>query len=475
MLLIQPERLTLLIPTLLRLLPYSLSLSSLSHYHYHSHSHYHSSADNLTQNRGAFGSHVACVLRRLVRICAHYGSHPLFICCSATIANPATHFSKLLPLPCIGGVESLAVIDSTFDGSPHGERYNSTLLNSTQLNSTLLYSTLLYSTLLYSTLLYSTLLYSTLLYSTLLHSTLLYSYLTFTTPPDLSSPDLRLSVSFTCHTFLSMSTSFTSDVCRRIFVIWNPPLKFGAEAGQTKDDFESAQNQEVSMQSSPAPGPGPGPAPAPAPATTPAPVAAELVILNDPSPAIVVPQTEAIREKASKVSFAATPCTDNEDEDSFSLFLDGCEDRPQTLSSDCVGYHRGWQRSRNSRKRKEQQGPRAPAVIRVPLALAPVDTGDKKAQTSPDQSRMPRFRLSSITEMSQLLSFMVRLRVRTLAFCGVRKLVELVLKYCLSDLKSSSESEHLAECVASYRGESGSLCSPTSLSLLYRTPTLPTC
>ena len=100
------------------------------------HSNTHSFADNLTQNRGAFGSHVACVLRRLVRICAHYGSDPLFICCSATIANPATHFSKLLPLPCSGGVESLAVIDSTFDGSPHGERYDSTLLDSTRIYST---------------------------------------------------------------------------------------------------------------------------------------------------------------------------------------------------------------------------------------------------------------------------------------------------------------------------------------------------
>lgn len=245
------------------------------------------------------------------------------------------------------------------------------------------------------------------------------------------------------------------------------------------------------MQSSPAPAvPAPAPAPAtapppdtaPAPAAAPAsaPAAAELIKMNDPSPAVVVPQTEAIRERASKVSFAAAPPTEDEDEDSFSLFLDGCEDRPQTLSSDCVGYHRGWQRSRNGKKRKEQQGPRAPALIRVPLALAPVNAADKKAQTSPDQSRMPRFRLSSITEMSQLLSFMVRLRVRTLAFCGVRKLVELVLKYCLSDLKSSSDSEHLAECVASYRGESVDFSfllrhPPTSTSPLYRTPTVPTC
>src|SRR5258706_6856771 len=44
--------------------------------------------DELHTYRGVFGSHVANVLRRLRRICAFYGSHPVFICPSATIANP---------------------------------------------------------------------------------------------------------------------------------------------------------------------------------------------------------------------------------------------------------------------------------------------------------------------------------------------------------------------------------------------------
>ena len=39
--------------------------------------------------RGVFGSHVANVIRRLKRICRFYGRSPLFILCSATIANPA--------------------------------------------------------------------------------------------------------------------------------------------------------------------------------------------------------------------------------------------------------------------------------------------------------------------------------------------------------------------------------------------------
>ncbi len=44
--------------------------------------------DELHTYRGVFGSHVANVLRRLLRLCAHYGSRPVIVCCSATIGNP---------------------------------------------------------------------------------------------------------------------------------------------------------------------------------------------------------------------------------------------------------------------------------------------------------------------------------------------------------------------------------------------------
>lgn len=44
--------------------------------------------DELHTYRGVFGSHVANVIRRLKRICRYYGSSPIFICTSATIANP---------------------------------------------------------------------------------------------------------------------------------------------------------------------------------------------------------------------------------------------------------------------------------------------------------------------------------------------------------------------------------------------------
>lgn len=53
--------------------------------------------------RGAFGAHVAAVLRRLRRLCAfHRAAHPAtaapplqFIACSATLADPAEHFRHL--------------------------------------------------------------------------------------------------------------------------------------------------------------------------------------------------------------------------------------------------------------------------------------------------------------------------------------------------------------------------------------------
>jgi len=63
--------------------------------------------------RGIFGSHVACLMRRLLRICALYGSEPQFILCSATIANPGS-----LALNLTG--RQVAVVDC--DGAPHGPR-----------------------------------------------------------------------------------------------------------------------------------------------------------------------------------------------------------------------------------------------------------------------------------------------------------------------------------------------------------------
>jgi len=45
--------------------------------------------------RGVFGSNVAMLLRRLLRICEHYGANPQVIISSATIANPQEHAQRL--------------------------------------------------------------------------------------------------------------------------------------------------------------------------------------------------------------------------------------------------------------------------------------------------------------------------------------------------------------------------------------------
>ncbi|MEU0838005.1 DEAD/DEAH box helicase [Streptomyces sp. NPDC005962] len=62
--------------------------------------------------RGVFGSHVAQVLRRLRRVCARYGSSPVFLLASATSADPAVAATRLTGVP----VEAV-----TEDSSPRGE------------------------------------------------------------------------------------------------------------------------------------------------------------------------------------------------------------------------------------------------------------------------------------------------------------------------------------------------------------------
>ncbi len=69
--------------------------------------------DEVHTYRGAFGSHVANVLRRLVRACEMHGSRPTFVCSSATIGNPAEHVEALFGRP-------FKVIDK--DGAPRPQR-----------------------------------------------------------------------------------------------------------------------------------------------------------------------------------------------------------------------------------------------------------------------------------------------------------------------------------------------------------------
>lgn len=51
--------------------------------------------DEMHSYRGVMGTHVANILRRLLRIAKHYGANPVIIAASATIANPAEHAKNL--------------------------------------------------------------------------------------------------------------------------------------------------------------------------------------------------------------------------------------------------------------------------------------------------------------------------------------------------------------------------------------------
>ena len=70
--------------------------------------------DEVHTYRGILGANVACVLRRLARVCEHYGARPLFLSASATIANPGELTSRLIG-------RDVQVIDG--DGSPRGRKY----------------------------------------------------------------------------------------------------------------------------------------------------------------------------------------------------------------------------------------------------------------------------------------------------------------------------------------------------------------
>ena len=70
--------------------------------------------DELHAYRGVFGSHLANILRRLARVCRHYGSAPTFICSSATIANPKSLAESLTGEP-------FALVDQS--GAPQGEKW----------------------------------------------------------------------------------------------------------------------------------------------------------------------------------------------------------------------------------------------------------------------------------------------------------------------------------------------------------------
>ena len=63
--------------------------------------------DEIHEYRGIFGSQVALVFRRFDRLCDRYDVDPGYVCCSATIGNPAEHAGSVTGQPA----DSFAVVD----------------------------------------------------------------------------------------------------------------------------------------------------------------------------------------------------------------------------------------------------------------------------------------------------------------------------------------------------------------------------
>ncbi len=69
--------------------------------------------DEAHRYRGVFGSHIAALLRRLLRLCRFYGSEPQFVLSTATIANP-------IEFACNLTGRRFELVSR--DGSPHGRK-----------------------------------------------------------------------------------------------------------------------------------------------------------------------------------------------------------------------------------------------------------------------------------------------------------------------------------------------------------------
>ncbi|MGA2162085.1 MAG: DEAD/DEAH box helicase [Methanoregula sp.] len=70
--------------------------------------------DEAHRYRGVFGSQIALLIRRLLRVARSYGSDPQFVLSTATLANPEEFAGRLVGRPFM-------LVDT--DGSPHGIRH----------------------------------------------------------------------------------------------------------------------------------------------------------------------------------------------------------------------------------------------------------------------------------------------------------------------------------------------------------------
>jgi DEAD/DEAH box helicase domain-containing protein len=70
--------------------------------------------DEAHRYRGVFGSNIALLIRRLIRLAQHYGADPQFILSTATLANPKEFATRLTGKP-------FEIVSD--DGSPHGRKH----------------------------------------------------------------------------------------------------------------------------------------------------------------------------------------------------------------------------------------------------------------------------------------------------------------------------------------------------------------
>ena len=112
----QKSKIRKTLPHILLSNPEMLHLALLAHHHLWENFFKHLKyivIDEVHTYRGVMGSNMAWVFRRLQRICRLYGSKPVFIFCSATIANPASLAKKLTGL-------DVSVVNES--GAPFGKK-----------------------------------------------------------------------------------------------------------------------------------------------------------------------------------------------------------------------------------------------------------------------------------------------------------------------------------------------------------------
>jgi DEAD/DEAH box helicase domain-containing protein len=78
--------------------------------------------DELHTYKGVFGSHVANVLRRLMRVAKFHGSNPVLIGATATIGNPREHAARIFGIDDTAPGAKHELVAITENGAPQGER-----------------------------------------------------------------------------------------------------------------------------------------------------------------------------------------------------------------------------------------------------------------------------------------------------------------------------------------------------------------